>query len=63
MLWQADYEPGWANSGVHLQPLTKLFPEDPIGPDELLPSVPNTWPNTRVVPFHYAHPVTGKAWK
>ncbi len=63
MLWQADYEPGWAKSGVHLPALTKLFPEDPRGPDALLPSVPNTWPHTRVVPFHYAHPVTGKAWK
>jgi hypothetical protein len=63
MLWQADYEPGWARSGVHLPPLTKLFPEDPRGPDELLPSSPRTWPETRVVPFHYAHPVTGKPWK
>ncbi len=63
MLWQADYEPGWANSGVHLPPLTKTFPEDPRGPDRLLPEVPNTWPNTRVVPFHYAHPVTGRKWK
>jgi len=63
MLWQADYEPGWANSGVHLPALTRLFPEDPRGPDELLPSVPQTWPHTRVVPFHYAHPVTGQAWK
>jgi len=63
MLWQADYEPGWAKSGVHLPPILKTFPENPIGPDELLPSVPNTWPNTRVVAFHYAHPVTGKKWK
>jgi SnoaL-like domain len=63
MLWQADYEPGWARSGVHLPPIEKTFPENPIGPDELLPTVPNTWPNTRVVPFHYAHPVTGKRWK
>jgi hypothetical protein len=63
MLWQADYEPGWAKSGVHLPPLTKTFPEDPRGPDELQGSVPNTWPHTRVVPFHYAHPVTGKKWK
>jgi hypothetical protein len=63
MLWQADYAPGWAKSGVHLQPLTQTFPEDPKGPDELAPSLPNTWPNTRVVPFHYPHPVTGKSWK
>ncbi len=62
MLWQADYDPGWANSGVHLPALTRLFPEDPHGPDELLPSVPSTWPHTRVVPFHYPHPVTGKVW-
>jgi hypothetical protein len=63
MLWQADYEPGWAKSGVHLPPLTQTFPEDPRGPDRLLKEVPNTWPDTRVVPFHYAHPVTGKKWK
>lgn len=63
MLWQADYAPGWARSGVHLQPIKKTFPEDPRGPDELVPQVPATWPNTRVVPFHYPHPVTGKAWE
>lgn len=63
MLWQADYEPGWAKSGVHLPPITKTFPEDPHGPDELTSDVPKVWPETRVVPFHYAHPVTGKVWK
>ncbi len=62
MLWQADYEPGWAKSGVHLPPLEKTFPDDPKGPDELLPAPPKNWPDTRVVPFHYAHPVTGKMW-
>jgi SnoaL-like protein len=63
MRWQADYEPGWAKSGVHLPPILETFPKNPIGPDELLPSVPNTWPDTRVIPFHYAHPVTGKRWQ
>jgi hypothetical protein len=63
MLWQADYEPGWAKSGVHLTPIDKTFPENPIGPDEILPITPKVWPETRVVPFHYAHPVTGKVWK
>jgi hypothetical protein len=63
MLWQADYSPGWAKSGVHLPPITKTFPDDPHGPDELTPDVPKVWPDTRVVPFHYAHPVTGRQWR
>jgi hypothetical protein len=53
MLWQANYAEGWAHSAVHLAPLTRTFPEDPNGPDELLPEAPKTWPETRVVPFHY----------
>jgi hypothetical protein len=63
MLWQAEYEKGWAHSGVHLKPLTQTFPDDPRGPDKLLPTTPATWPETRVVPFHYPHPVTGKTWR
>jgi SnoaL-like domain len=62
MLWQANYDEGWAHSGVHIPPMTKTFPENPLGPDYLLPEAPATWPNTRVVPFHYPHPVTGKMW-
>ena len=62
MLWQADYDKGWALSGVHLKPLTQTFPDDPNGPDELAPITPVSWPNTRVVPFHYPHPVTGRTW-
>jgi hypothetical protein len=23
---------------------------------------PKFWPHTRVVPFHYPHPVTGERW-
>jgi hypothetical protein len=61
MLWQANYREGWAASAAHLTPLTKLSPEDPNGPDALMPSVPNVWPHTRSVPFHYSHPVTRKA--
>ncbi len=63
MLWQAEYEKGWAHSGVHLRPLTQTYPDDPRGPDKLLPTTPKTWPETRVVPFHYPHPVTGKTWQ
>ncbi len=63
MLWQADYEKGWAHSEVHLHPLTKTFPEDPRGPDVLTAETPRGWPETRIVPFHYPHPVTGRAYK
>ena len=62
MFWRADYHQGWANSVGHLTPMTRAYPHDPNGPDELLPDVPQTWPETRVVPFHYSHPVTGKRW-
>jgi hypothetical protein len=63
MLWQADYDTGWTHSTVHLDPLTKTYPEDPYGPTELTNVTPKFWPHTRVVPFHYPHPVTGEAWK
>jgi hypothetical protein len=63
LIWQASYEKGWAGSTVHLKPLTRTYPEDPTGPDELLPGAPEAWPHTRVVPFHYPHPVTGKVWQ
>jgi hypothetical protein len=58
-LWQANYAEGWAHSAVHLPPLSKTFPEDPRGPDELV-EMQKVWPHTRSVPFHYPHPVTGK---
>lgn len=60
--WQAPYEQGWAHSSSHLPPFEKTFPENPIGPDVILPEMPYSWPKTSVVPFHYAHPVTGKVW-
>lgn len=62
MLWQADFASGWAHS-VELPPmLERTFPEDRFGPDELIADPPQRWPHTRVVPFHYRHPVTGKRW-
>jgi len=60
MLWQANYKEGWHQSEAHLPPLTKLYPEDPNGPDEFVKEIPQVWPHTRSVPFHYPHPVTGK---
>ena len=38
---------------------SKTYPEDPNGPDVLCDH-PMLWPDTRVVPFHYKHPVTGE---
>jgi len=63
MLWQADYHKGWDRDEVHLRPFTRLFPEDPIGPDEFAEAARPVWPHTQVVPFHYPHPVTGKYWQ
>jgi hypothetical protein len=62
LVWQAAYEQGWARGGELVPPLTKTFPDDPAGPDQLLPNRPAVWPSPSVVPFHYPHPVTGKPW-
>ncbi|MGH8227811.1 MAG: nuclear transport factor 2 family protein [Steroidobacteraceae bacterium] len=59
--WQADYEQGWAHSKPYEGPFfTKTYPEDPGGPDEIVPGPTAFWPETAVVPFHFPHPVTGK---
>jgi len=43
--WQAEYDKGWAHTVAHLQPAVKTFPENPLGPDELLPQPRQTWPH------------------
>ena len=48
--WQAPYEQGWAHSSGHLPPFEKTYPENPIGPDEVLAQMPYSWPETSV--FH-----------
>jgi hypothetical protein len=60
--WHADFEHGWAYKVAGFVPFpTRAFPEDPLGPDEILPEDQCLmWPDTRVIPFHYAHPVTGQ---
>ncbi|OAL38162.1 hypothetical protein AYO20_02614 [Fonsecaea nubica] len=61
--WHADFERGWAHTKKNYIPWpTKTYPEDPLGPDELLEQK-MLWPDTRVVPFHYPHPVTGRMVK
>ena len=57
--WQADYEKGWAHTVAHLQPQTVTYPENPLGPDILLPEARQTWPQRSPMPMHYAHPVVG----
>ncbi|KAF2455732.1 SnoaL-like domain-containing protein [Lineolata rhizophorae] len=58
--WHATHEQGVSYTKENYVPFPKkTFPEDPLGPDELIER-PMLWPDTRVVPFHYSHPVTGK---
>ncbi|KAK8095337.1 carotenoid oxygenase protein [Apiospora kogelbergensis] len=58
--WHADFATGWQQTRENYIPWpTKTFPEDPLGPDELVDQK-MLWPDTRVVPFHYPHPVTGE---
>jgi hypothetical protein len=58
-------EKGWAYTPPeYVKFFAKTYPEDPIGPDELITDPkPVLWPDTDVVPFHYPHPVTGRWWK
>ena len=58
---QVDYETGWAGAKPIPSPfLTATFPEDPNGPDEIQGDAHPAWPNTKLVDFHYPHPVTGR---
>lgn len=55
-----EFESGWSHTKKNYIPFpTKTYPEDPTGPDEILEQR-MLWPDTRVVPFHYPHPVTGR---
>lgn len=58
--WHAEFEKGWSHTKPQYVPfLSKTYPEDEAGPDDLV-AQKNLWPGTKVVPFHYPHPVTGK---
>jgi hypothetical protein len=59
--WHGTLEHGWAYTPADYVPNASVtYPEDPHGPDELLPNAPRLWPDTTTLPFHYRHPVTGK---
>jgi len=63
-VWHADFATGWANTRPNYVPVaSSTYPDNPSGPDELIKPAPTLWPETDVVPFHYAHPVTGEPWK
>ena len=59
--WHADFQKGWSNKEIgEFVPFdTKTYPENQTGPDEIVEQL-MLWPDTRVVPFHYVHPITGK---
>ncbi len=60
-LYHGLYEKGWAYTPAQVTPpFTRVFPEDPSGPDALIEPMPALWPDTAIVPFHYSHPVTGR---
>jgi hypothetical protein len=57
--WHGHFSHGWQHTNNFVPLYTTVYPEAESGPDELLEGE-HLWPDTRVVPFHYAHPVTGK---
>ncbi len=59
--WHGSFADGWAKTPIDFIPMAKtLYPDDPVGPDELIDPPPRLWPATDIVPFHCKHPVTGK---
>ena len=58
--WQADYETGWAHTDSHLQQAQKLYPGDPLGPDELLAVKRPTWPYRQDFQVHWVHPTIAR---
>ena len=59
--WHGSFAEGWAKTPIDFVPMAKtLYPQDPLGPDELINPQPRLWPATDTVAFHYPHPVTGK---
>ncbi|KAJ5746697.1 hypothetical protein N7520_011879 [Penicillium odoratum] len=57
--WHGTVETGWKNATNYVPLYKETFPVDPLGPNEVI-SDEALWPDTRVIPFHYKHPVTGR---
>ena len=59
--WHGSFADGWAKTPIDFIPMaTTCYPEDPLGPDELIDPAPRLWPATDTVPYNYNHPVTGQ---
>ena len=57
--WHGSFTEGWQKSKNFVPLFKDTYPTNELGPDMLCPDE-RLWPDTRVVPFHYPHPVTGK---
>ncbi|KAJ5548904.1 hypothetical protein N7513_006138 [Penicillium frequentans] len=57
--WHGSFESGWKGSKEFVPLFEEMFPADKLGPDVILQDG-GLWPDTRVIPFHYKHPVTGE---
>ncbi|OGE48340.1 hypothetical protein PENARI_c029G01926 [Penicillium arizonense] len=57
--WHGAFSKGWQHCNNFIPLYKETYPALEWGPDEILEDE-RLWPDTRVVPFHYAHPVTGK---
>jgi hypothetical protein len=63
-IWQADYALGWAYARPgYIAPFSKIYPEDPTGPDKLIGTAVEPRLDTEVIAFHYPHPVTEQLWR
>lgn len=57
--WHGHFAKGWQNCNQFVPNFKATYPEVEFGPDILVEGE-QLWPDTRVVPFHYPHPVTGR---
>jgi hypothetical protein len=54
---------GWSYARPgNVPPFSKTYPEDPAGPDKLIPAGAVLRAETEVMALRYPHPVTGKLW-
>ena len=61
LIYHASFEHGWAHTLPGFVPwFTRTFPDDPLGPDEIIDPPWVAWPDLDVLPFHYPNPVTGQ---